>query len=135
MLIVIISCVTLKMKVFLFLLICSLQQMYSGGSLLAFMGLDLGPACITLSQIYKATEVLCKQRNATDLWKSVIECHKPINETVCFYFILFLGPKKHWNVKGNCCDSIQTTSLTHFVFSVNPSVLACQWRGSMPTTN
>lgn len=70
------------MKVILFLLICCLQQMYSNASLAAYLGLNLGPECISLSQIYKATETLCAQRENRKLWDYVIKCHEDIDDGV-----------------------------------------------------
>ncbi|XP_037036873.1 uncharacterized protein LOC119074692 isoform X2 [Bradysia coprophila] len=70
------------MKVVLFLLSCCLQQMFANASLAAFLGLNLGPECMTLTEIYKATEYMCSpdQRKNTDLWNAVIDCHRPMDD-------------------------------------------------------
>lgn len=78
------------MKVFLFLLICCFQQMYASASLAAFLGLDLGPECISLSQLYEVTEVLCGQKDNRDLWDDVIQCHRPMTDEVILFCSLII---------------------------------------------
>lgn len=74
-----------KMKVFFFVLIVLLQEMPSNADSSWFEGLSLGPACISLKQLYKSVQVLCGQKNNTELWQKVIECHVPIDEDVIFF--------------------------------------------------
>lgn len=62
--------------------------MHSNADYSWFSSLKLGPACITLSQLYNATATLCAQKDNTALWQKVIDCHIPISEDVIFFISL-----------------------------------------------
>jgi len=60
------------MKVWFYLCVCTLLQMYSS---------VLSQDCITLFQFNTATNILCRlHRNNKELWQKVIDCHRPIDD-------------------------------------------------------
>lgn len=81
------------MKVFIYFLVFFLQQLHANADCAWFSSLNLGPACISLTQLYNATATLCAQKDNTALWQQVIECHDPISEDVIFCFVSLLAYK------------------------------------------
>lgn len=76
----------LKMKVYSCLLVFLMHLMHANANFTWFSHLQLGPACITLTQLYDVTKILCAQKDNTDLWEKVIRCHDPMTEKVIFLF-------------------------------------------------
>ncbi|XP_037052522.1 uncharacterized protein LOC119086053 [Bradysia coprophila] len=40
----------------------------------------LTAACISTQQLLAATAMACQQKNNTDLWQKIIDCHEPISD-------------------------------------------------------
>lgn len=89
---------------------------YSNGT---FYGVEVGPECITSSQLIRATEILCQdQRNNKTLWDRVIECHRPMTDTLFRIYIFWfkwsfsLAERLHENefVKGQASEKIMRPS-------------------------
>lgn len=101
----------LKMKVIFLLLVCCL---YANASFFSMFGLQLGPECISLTQLYKATETMCGlQRDNKTLWNAVIECHRPLTDEVLLTCILFEKLNKV------PCFRVYTSTCTFWVKIVN----------------
>lgn len=84
----------LKMKGVFFLTICSLLANISFAGIFNYIGLNVGPECISLLQILRTTITLCEQRENRKMWDGVINCHRPMNDEVrkpFFFKFSFIG--------------------------------------------